>query len=206
MISFFTPAVSGFALGGSLIVAIGAQNAFVLRMGLLRQHVFVLSLICALADAVLIVIGIAGLGAFVDSNPALLKFIAIGGGLFLLAYALLAAHRVIYPQILKPAHEQIIPLGRAISICLAFTFVNPHVYLDTVILIGALAAAWPGQQRIYFGLGAVLASFVWFFALGYGARLLAPLFERAIAWRILDGIITLIMGWLGLSLLLGAFT
>ena len=98
------------------------------------------------------------------------------------------------------------PLSRAVGICLAFTFLNPHVYLDTVVLVGALAAAWPGQLRLIFALGAITASFVWFFALGYGARLLIPLFEKQLAWRILDGVIAIVMAWLGISIFLSAFS
>ena len=203
MTSLLPPLLAGFALGGSLIIAIGAQNAFVLRMGLLRQHVFILCLICALWDAILIAIGIAGLGAFVDANPALLKFITLGGALFLLTYALLAARRAINPERMKAANDDVLPLAKAIGICLGFTFLNPHVYLDTVVLVGALAAAWKGEQRLAFGTGAVVASFVWFFALGYGARLLVPLFEKPAAWRVLDAIIAIVMAWLGLSLLVG---
>jgi len=203
---FLTPALAGFALGGSLIIAIGAQNAFILRMGLLRQHVFILCFICALSDALLIAVGVAGLGAFVDSNPSLLKFISIGGGAFLLVYAFLAARRVFVPEAMHSPSQSAMPLAKAISIVLAFTFLNPHVYLDTVILVGALAAAWPGEQRVAFAAGAMSASFIWFFALGYGARLLAPLFERQIAWRVLDGFIALVMATLAISLLLSVLT
>ncbi|MBL4727710.1 MAG: amino acid transporter [Rhizobiaceae bacterium] len=195
-------ALSGFALGGSLIIAIGAQNAFILRMGLLRQHVFILCLICALADALLIVIGVAGLGVFVGKYPQLLKIITLGGFLFLITYAALAAKRAVFPHALKASSDKDMPLMQAISICLAFTFLNPHVYLDTVVLVGGLAARWHGIERIAFTLGAVAASFVWFFALGYGARLLQPVFERKIAWRVLDGLIAVIMAWLAISLLL----
>jgi len=203
---FLAPTLAGFALGGTLIIAIGAQNAFILRMGLLRQHVFTLCFICALSDALLIAIGVAGLGAFVDSNPGLLKFIAVGGGAFLLIYAFLAARRAIFPEAMKSAKQSAMPLAKAISIVLAFTFLNPHVYLDTVVLVGALAAAWPGDQRIAFAIGAMSASFVWFFALGYGARLLTPLFERQIAWRVLDAFIAVVMAALAISLLLSVFT
>lgn len=170
-------------------------------MGLLRRHVFILCLICALADALLIVVGVAGLGVFVETYPALLKFISLAGFLFLSAYAILAARRAMSPSTMKSAEDDAVGLGKAIGICLAFTFLNPHVYLDTVILIGGLASAWPGSQRIAFTLGAVVASFVWFFALGYGARLLQPVFEKKIAWRILDGLIALVMAWLAFSLL-----
>jgi len=205
MASFLPPALAGFALGGSLIIAIGAQNAFILRMGLIRRHVFVLCLICALSDAVLIALGVAGLGAVVDSQPQLLKFISIGGGLFLMVYSIFAIRRMIYPETMESRSTGSMSLARAISICLAFTFLNPHVYLDTVVLVGALAAAWQGQQRLVFAVGAIIASFVWFFALGYGARLLAPLFEKQISWQILDALIAIVMAWLGISIFLSAF-
>ncbi|MCP4182820.1 MAG: amino acid transporter [Hyphomicrobiales bacterium] len=205
MASLIPPALSGFALGGSLIIAIGAQNAFILRMGLNRQHVFVLCLICAACDAVLIAAGVTGLGAFVDTNPQLLKYISIGGGLFLLVYAIFAIRRMIFPQAMESRSELSISIAKAISICLAFTFLNPHVYLDTVVLVGALAAAWQGQERLIFAAGAIAASFVWFFALGYGARLLGPLFEKQISWQILDALIAIVMAWLGISIFISAF-
>jgi L-lysine exporter family protein LysE/ArgO len=205
MTSLIPPALSGFALGGSLIIAIGAQNAFILRMGLIRHHVFVLCLICALSDAVLIAVGVAGLGAVVDTNPQLLKFISIGGGLFLMVYAIFAIRRMIFPETMESRSARSMPIIKAISICLAFTFLNPHVYLDTVVLVGALAAAWQGQERLIFATGAISASFVWFFALGYGARLLGPLFEKQISWQILDALIAIVMAWLGISIFIGAF-
>ncbi len=205
MSSVISPAINGFALVGGLIIAIGAQNAFILRMGLIRQHVFILCLICAFSDAVLIVIGVAGLGAFVDTNPQLLKFVSIGGGLFLLAYAVFAIRRMVYPETMQSKALGSMSRIKAISICLAFTFLNPHVYLDTVVLVGALAAVWHGQQRIMFAIGAMSASFIWFFALGYGARLLGPLFEKQIAWRILDALIAVVMAWLGISIVLSVF-
>ena len=206
MSELIVPTFSGFALGGSLIIAIGAQNAFILRMGLLHRHVFILCLICALSDALLIAVGVAGLGAFVDTNPALLKIISIAGGIFLFSYAFLALRRVFKPNRMQLKNEAAMSLTKAISICLAFTFLNPHVYLDTVVLVGALATAWQGEARLAFALGAMTASFVWFFALGYGARLLEPVFEKPTAWRVLDALIAFVMTWLALSLLLPLFT
>ena len=199
--SWLLPLLSGFALGGSLIIAIGAQNAFILRMGLLRRHVFILCLICAVSDALLIVLGVVGLGAIVDSNPALLTAIAVLGAAFLLTYAFLAARRAFNPSAMRASNEAELPLARAVSICLAFTFLNPHVYLDTVVLVGGLAAQWQGVNRVAFTLGAIAASFAWFFSLGYGARLLQTLFERERAWQVLDCIIAIVMAWLGLSLI-----
>lgn len=202
MTGLFAPAVSGFALGGSLIVAIGAQNAFLLRMGLMQSHVFILCLICALCDALLIILGVAGVGAIVDANPVMLKVVSLGGAAFLFAYALFALRRAMKPEVLEAAEKAAMPMGKAIATCLALTFLNPHVYLDTVVLVGGLAAKYEGWLRVAFGAGAVVASFVWFFTLGYGARLLQPLFAKPRAWQVLDLLIAAIMAWLGFSLLM----
>ena len=196
-----TAAISGFLLGASLIIAIGAQNAFILRQGLLRQHVFVLSLICALSDALLIVAGVAGLGTLISSSPRLIELVTIGGAIFLLAYAVLALRRAFRPEVLMAAAAGEGSLKLAIAACLAFTFLNPHVYLDTVLLIGSLSAAYEGAARIAYGAGAALASFVWFFGLGYGARLLQPVFARPAAWRVLDLMIAVVMTAIAIGLL-----
>ena len=197
----FAPAIEGFLLGGSLIIAIGAQNAFILRQGLLRSHVFILCLICALSDALLIGVGVAGLGALIEQNDGLLKFVALAGSLFLFAYAFIAARRALHPHILEVGSQKAPKLKVAIATVLAFTFLNPHVYLDTVVLIGSLSAQFVGQERFAFGIGAAIASFVWFYMLGYGARWLTPVFASPLAWRVLDAIISLIMAALGLSLI-----
>ena len=198
-IAFF----SGFLLGLSLIVAIGAQNAFILRQGLLRQHVFVLCLICALSDALLIAAGVAGLGTLIAGSPVVIRLVTIGGALFLFAYAIIAFRRASKPQALEAARTGEGSLNAAIAACLAFTFLNPHVYLDTVLLLGSLSAQFEDAARIAYGLGACIASFVWFFGLGYGARLLQPVFARPAAWRILDVLIGLVMAAIGLGLLGG---
>ncbi len=197
------PFLSGFFLGGSLIVAIGAQNAFILRQGLLGQHVFILCLICALSDAVLIAAGVAGLGTLVAQSPRLVQIVTVGGALFLFTYAALAFRRAIRPDALNAAKTGEANLGAAIAACLAFTFLNPHVYLDTVLLVGSVSASYAGADRLAFGTGAVIASFVWFFGLGYGARLLQPLFARPSAWRVLDLAIGLVMAAIAVSLLAG---
>jgi L-lysine exporter family protein LysE/ArgO len=197
------PFLSGFFLGGSLIVAIGAQNAFILRQGLLNRHVFVLCLICALSDAVLIAAGVAGLGTLVAQSPRLVQIVTVGGAIFLLSYAVLAFRRALRPDALKAAKSGEADLGAAIAACLAFTFLNPHVYLDTVLLVGSVSATYAGAERLAFGVGAVIASFVWFFGLGYGARLLQPLFARPSAWRVLDVAIGVVMATIAVSLLKG---
>lgn len=194
-------AIPGFLLGASLIIAIGAQNAFVLRQGLLREHVFVLCLICSLSDAVLIAAGVGGLGTLVAQSPKLILLVTVGGSLFLLGYAFLAFRRAMKPEVLKAARKGEGRLGKAVAACLAFTFLNPHVYLDTVLLIGSLSAQFPGSARLAYGAGATAASFVWFFGLGYGARLLHPVFARPAAWRLLDVVIGLVMASIALRLL-----
>ena len=195
------PAIEGFLLGAGLIIAIGAQNAFILRQGLLRSHVFVLCLICAFSDALLIAIGVAGLGLLIEQNAVLLRFVAVAGALFLLAYAIIAARRAIRPHSLQTGKQAALKLKPAIATVLAFTFLNPHVYLDTVVLVGSLSAQFAGAERTAFGAGAALASFVWFFGLGYGARWLTPIFASATAWRLLDSLIAVVMTGLALSLL-----
>jgi L-lysine exporter family protein LysE/ArgO len=198
----FYAAVSGFLLGASLIIAIGAQNAFILRQGLLRQHVFVLCLVCALSDAALILAGVGGLGALVATSPTLLLIVTAGGAIFLAVYAVIALRRAISPQTLVAAPVADVGLKTALATCLALTFLNPHVYLDTVLLVGSLSATHHGAARWSFGGGAALASFVWFFGLGYGARLLEPLFRKPLAWRVLDIAIAVVMAAIALSLVL----
>lgn len=194
-------ALSGFALGGSLIVAIGAQNAFILRQGLIRSHVFILCLICAASDALLIAAGVAGLGTLVSKSPILIAVVTIGGVLFLGTYSLMAFKRAVAPSAMVAGAPQGMPLKAAVMACLAFTFLNPHVYLDTVVLLGSLSAKHEGMARLAYGIGAAVASFTWFFGLGYGARFLAPLFARPSAWRVLDVLIGLVMALLAIGLL-----
>ena len=196
-------ALAGFFLGASLIIAIGAQNAFILRQGLLRSHVFILCLICALSDAVLIAAGVAGLGTLVSRSPTLISLVTIGGAIFLGTYAVMAFRRALHPGAMKAGSPQALGLKAAVATCLAFTFLNPHVYLDTVVLLGSLSAAYSGADRLAYGLGAATASFVWFFGLGYGARLLQPVFAKPAAWRVLDVIIGIVMALLAISLLVG---
>lgn len=197
----FSPLLSGYFLALSLIMAIGAQNAFILRQGLLRQHVFILCLICAISDALLISAGIAGLGTLVSSSPTLMKVVSLGGAIFLFSYAALAFYRAWRPQALHAAGSGGLSLKAAIAACLAFTFLNPHVYLDTVVLVGSLSAQYSGTNRLLYGVGAILASTSWFFALGYGARLLQPIFARPAAWRVLDIVIGIVMAAIGVGLL-----
>lgn len=179
-------AASGFLLGASLIIAIGAQNAFMLRQGLKREHVFVLCLLCSLSDALLIVAGVAGVGGLVARSGRLLIFVTLGGAVFLIVYGVRSFLRAARPSTLEAGEGPRQTLGAAVLVCLAFTFLNPHVYLDTVLLVGSLAGRYSGAARLAYGLGAAVASFVWFFGLGYGAALLRPFFADARAWRVLD--------------------
>lgn len=196
--------IAGFLSGAALIIAIGAQNSFVLRQGIRREHVFPVALVCASADALLIAAGIVGLGALIQSMPMVLNLARYGGSVFLVAYGLAAARRALQPHSLSIDSRVGASLGAAMTACLAFTFLNPHVYLDTVILLGSLASQRGDSGRWVFGGGAAAtASFVWFFALGYGARMLGPLFSKPIAWRVLDWLIALIMFGLGITLLVG---
>ena len=195
--------LSGFALGLSLILAIGAQNAFVLRQGLRGEHVALVCLVCALSDAVLIVAGVAGFGTLVERAPWIEPVFRIGGAAFLLAYglrSLWAAFRARHA--LHAAAEGAGSWRRALATCLALTWLKPHVYLDTVVLLGSVSTRY-GEARPMFALGAVSASFAFFFALGYGARLLQPLFARPRAWRVLDALVGVTMLILGAMLLSG---
>lgn len=182
----------GFALGFSLILAIGAQNAFVLRQGLRRDHVFAVCLACALSDAILIAAGVAGFGALAQALPWLEPMMRYGGAAFLLWYGalnLLSAWRG--GETLQAEDGRGRGLWRTLGVVLALTWLNPHVYLDTVVLLGTVSAQY--DDRLWFALGAICASFVFFFTLGYGARLLAPLFARPRAWQVLDLLIALVM-------------
>jgi L-lysine exporter family protein LysE/ArgO len=181
----------GFLLGASLIIAIGAQNAFVLRQGLQRQHVLAVATVCARSDAVLIAAGVAGLGTLVGRNPGLLMAIAIVGAAFLVVYGALAGRRVLHPAALRPAGQSGRTLAATLATCLGLTFLNPHVYLDTVVLIGGLSARHAPPGAVAFAIGAALASAIWFYGLAYGARLLAPPFAQPVAWRLLDATIAM---------------
>ena len=191
----------GFATSAALIVAIGAQNAFVLRQGIKREHVLAVVLVCALSDALLITLGVAGLGALIQGSPRLLAIARYGGALFLIVYGALAARRALHAESLVARDEPPMRLGTAIAACLGFTYLNPHCWLDTVVLLGAIASPLPADRRMWFGAGATSASFVWFFGLGFGARLLRGVFARPLAWKILDACIALVMWGIAWSLL-----
>ena len=191
----------------SLIVAIGAQNLFVLRQGLRREHVGIVVAICAVSDAVLVAVGVVGVGALVDAVPWVVTAVRWAGAIFLVAYGAVAGWRALRPQgeRLVTAEPGVVVAARTSSViatCLALTWLNPHVYLDTLFLVGTVAASH--ESPSLFAVGAMTASVVWFSALGFGARALAPLFATERAWRILDGVIAVVMVALGVGLALGA--
>ena len=177
--------LSGLGTGAGLIIAIGAQNAFVLRQGLLRQYVLPVVLVCIIGDVLCICAGVAGMGALIRANEWLLDLFRWGGALFLMIYGISAAKRA---------------ATGGVSSCLAFTFLNPHVYLDTVVLLGSIAAQYGEDLKWVFAAGALTASVLWFTGLGFGARLLLPIFQKPQAWRILDSLIAVVMWAIALTL------
>lgn len=193
--------ISGFGLGLSFIVAIGAQNAFVLKQGIKKEHVFVICFLCALSDALLIFFGVSGFGYLINQFPQLQDFARYGGFIFLFFYGLKSFWSAwSMSHELKAQGSTISSLKKVILLTLAFTWLNPHVYLDTVILLGSVSIKF-GTQSFIFGFGAMSASFVFFFALGYGARFLAPLFSKALSWKVLEVFIGTTMWWLAYGLL-----
>jgi L-lysine exporter family protein LysE/ArgO len=202
---FLLAAAAGLGLGLSLIVAIGAQNAFVLRQGLLGEHVAAVVGVCVASDVALIVAGVAGAGAVLAAAPWAVTVVRAAGALFLLGYGVLAARRALRPAetSLRPSSQTgagrrgVVPV---VATCLALTWLNPHVYLDTVVLLGSIGAG-RGAQRWWFAVGAGTASALWFCLLGGGAVALRPVFARPAAWRVLDGLIAVVMATLGVGLL-----
>jgi L-lysine exporter family protein LysE/ArgO len=199
----FAPFLAGFALGGSLIVAIGAQNAYVIRQAILGKHIFWICLFCSLSDAVLIWCGIYGLGAFLKLVPNLIHIFTYGGAAFLIWYGIHAMRRAMRPQAMTDAAAGSDTLRSALLMCAAFTFLNPHVYLDTVILVGSIGNARAAGEQPAFATGATVASFAWFFGLGYGATFLRPWLAQPRVWRFIDCAIAVIMFGLALKLLVG---
>ena len=194
----------GFSTGLALIVAIGAQNAYLLKLGIegRNQTVLIVVLICAISDAVLIISGVAGIGAVIDAVPLAIEVMRVLGAAFLISYGLFAARRAFRPSALVPEDTTGIALGTAVATVLALTWLNPHVYLDTVLFLGSVA----NQQddRWWWAAGAVISSFTWFFAIGFGSRLLRPLFAKPGSWRVLDGMIAMVMLTLGAGMALGS--
>ena len=195
--------LSGFLLGLSLILAIGPQNAFILKAGLLKQFVPLLCLVCAASDAILILVGVFGFGIFFETFPNLTAFIAYAGSAFLFFYGFYAIKSAIKGGKSLEADGVLKSPYKAVISCLMLTWLNPHVYLDTVVLLGAIANQ--SKDPLLFSVGAVVASFVFFFSLGFGASLLRPLFRNEKSWRVLDVFIALVMWSIALSLILGNY-
>lgn len=213
-----SPVLAGLGLGFSLIIAIGAQNLFVLRQGLRREHVVLVAVICAVSDAVLIALGVSGIGLVLNAVPWLIDVVRWAGAAFLVGYGLLAARRAWRPSgnTLEAEGAGAVPptpaggatavrtATRAVPValtCLALTWLNPHVYLDTVFLLGTVANTH-GDQRWLFAVGAMSASLIWFFSLAIGSRLLSRWLSTPRAWRILDAVIAVVMIVMGVSLVL----
>lgn len=197
-----TALLQGWLTGAGLIVAIGAQNALVLRQGLMRQHVAPVVALCALSDVVLICLGVFGLGSLIAASPLVLTLFRYGGAAFLLVYAASAARRALAPKAGLQAQIGSASLGAVLGSTLAMTYLNPHVYLDTVVLLGTVGAQQPSGDRAAFAAGACVASVMWFSLLGFGAAAVAAPLRRAAVWRGIDAVIALVMACLGLQLLL----
>ena len=185
--------VAGFALSMGLILAIGPQNIFVLRQGLLRSHVFAVCLVCALADALLIAVGVLGLGAYLSGVEGAEFWISMAAALFIAGYGVMRARSSMDPSGMSIGEEDGAGLVPTLGTAMAFTFLNPHVYLDTVMLIGSASSRYASDERASFAIGAMLASFLFFFALGYGARRLSSLLESPESWRVIDRGIACVM-------------
>lgn len=193
--------LKGFFVAAPLIIAIGAQNAFVLRQGLLKQYVFYVCLICAFFDTVFISLGVFGVGNWVGQNITAQLLLAGAGALFLMWYGVGALRRAFQPQSMNVNGQgDSASFKKVVLSTLAITLLNPHVYLDTVVLIGGVSSTVPSQFKLYFLIGASCASFVWFFSLGYGARLLTPLFKKEMTWKVLDAVISVVIFVIALSL------
>lgn len=198
-------AAMGALVAGSLIVAIGGQNVFVLRQGLLRNNVFYVSGICFLCDVLLMTAGVMGLGMLVRSSPELMVVLALAGALFLYGYAFHALYHAYQGQarmqVRSAGGDSRSSLKKAVIATLVITLVNPHVYVDTVVVVGGIGGTLTLDEKLWFLCGALAASFVWFFGVGYGARLLSPLFERPRTWRLFNLATGVVMFWIGTGLL-----
>ena len=196
----------GFGLGFSLIMVIGAQNAFVLRTGLDGRHVFIICLFCAVSDAVLITLGVGGMGAFLGRWEGLEFWLYLIAALWLMIYGGLRLREAYHGgAALNLQDNESKPLWPSLSMVAGLTWLNPHVYLDTIVLLGGISAPLPVSQKWFFGIGAALSSFVFFFGLGYGAKALSLWLRTPKIWRRIDVLIALIMFWIALGLILAAF-
>ncbi|SHJ85676.1 L-lysine exporter family protein LysE/ArgO [Malonomonas rubra DSM 5091] len=193
--------LQGLGLGGGLIIAIGAQNAFVLSQGVRRNYPLQTALVCSLCDAILMIIGISGVGALVATNPQLAQTATWGGAAFLFWYGSRSFRSALQGGSLQTDAEKSLSRRKLLVTTLALTLLNPHVYLDTIVLVGSISGQLADSERLLFGAGAISASVLWFFSLSFGAGLLAPLFRKQIAWRCLDGFVCLTMWTIAVSLI-----
>jgi L-lysine exporter family protein LysE/ArgO len=178
--------VSGFLISISLILALGPQNVFVLRQGLLRSHVFAACLVCSISDALLIGAGVLGVGLFISEMEELAIWLSIGASIFLIFYGCLRIKSALDPKGLEVGDNDSQDLWPTILAGLAFTYLNPHVYVDTLFLIGGASSSYVGDEKLMFGVGAATASFVFFFSLGYGAKRLSPILNNPESWKVID--------------------
>ena len=193
--------ITGFSIGFSLILAIGAQNAFVLKQGLIRQNVFLVCLICAASDAILIALGVSGFGEIITEYPIIERLARIGGALFLFTYGVLNLYSAqTKTHALEPTKKIQTSKRKTVLTCLGFTWLNPHVYLDTVVMLGSISTQF--ENTATFALGAISASFVFFFSLGFGASKLTRYFEKPRTWRVLENLIGILMIFLGITLVI----
>jgi len=202
--SVFLTFIKGYGISSGLIMAIGAQNAFVLKKGITKSHVFVVAILCSIIDALMITLGASGLGAIIANNVYLLDIARYGGAAFLFCYGTKSFYSSFF---LTRSIEDVISdssnnLKATIITILAVSFLNPHLYLDTVVLLGSIGAQIVEHERAYFTIGAICASCLWFFALAYGAGYLSPLFQKPISWKILDGFIGVVMWSIAVSLIM----
>lgn len=204
LFSLPAPFFTGLATSASLIIAIGAQNAFVLSQGVRREYHWPIAGVCGLLDTILIAFGIAGMGVLISNSPLLFTLITWGGAIYLLWYGANALHSALNPDTIEVRHGCPKSQRSALVTTLALSLLNPHVYLDTVVLLGGIGGRYPEQGRYWFGAGASLFSFIWFFSLSLGAFWLAPLFRKPIAWRVLDGLVCLMMWTLAVLLIADA--
>jgi L-lysine exporter family protein LysE/ArgO len=204
VIDALTPLGKGLLTGYSLIIAIGAQNAFVLSQGLQNRYPILVALVCSLVDVLLITMGIAGMGALISGNALLLRTATLGGALFLAVYGLQALCRALRPQALQTNSTDKGSAKTATVAALAVSLLNPHVYLDTIVLLGSIGGQYPKAGKFWFGIGAALASLSWFFSLSLGAQWLAPILRKPVVWRVLDVFICLIMWGISTTLVMSA--
>lgn len=197
-----TPFIQGFGTGGGLIVAIGAQNAFVLSQGVRKNHHLIIALICIICDAVFITCGVAGFGAAVSNHPTFSQWVTWGGAGFLFFYGFGSLRSALKGGHLATGDQTARSLKKAIMMTLAVTLLNPHVYLDTIFLLGSVSSRFYGETRFYFWIGAVLASTIWFISLSIGGQILAPLFRKQISWRILDSLVCLTMWTIAVTMIM----